>query len=59
MIVSIASGKGGTGKTTIAASLTRVWQKPLIAVDLDVENHLHLFLHPNIGETTTTGWRSR
>ena len=55
MIVSIASGKGGTGKTTVAASLTRVWEKPLIAVDLDVEEpNLHLFLRPNIEESATT-----
>jgi MinD superfamily P-loop ATPase len=55
MIVSIASGKGGTGKTTIAASLTRVWHKPLIAVDLDVEEpNLHLFLRPGIEESATT-----
>ena len=54
MIVSIASGKGGTGKTTVAASLTRVWEKPLVAVDLDVEEpNLHLFLHPNIEESAT------
>ncbi len=55
MIVSIASGKGGTGKTTVAASLARVWQKPLIVVDLDVEApNLHLFLRPLIEECTTT-----
>ncbi len=54
MIVSIASGKGGTGKTTVAASLARVWEKPLIAVDLDVEEpNLHLFLRPNIEESMT------
>ncbi|MHC1724495.1 MAG: 4Fe-4S binding protein [Syntrophobacteraceae bacterium] len=54
MIVSIASGKGGTGKTTVTASLTRVWEKPLIAVDLDVEEpNLHLFLRPHMEENTT------
>ncbi len=54
MIVSIASGKGGTGKTTVTASLARVWGKPLIAVDLDVEEpNLHLFLRPNIEENAT------
>ena len=54
MIVSIASGKGGTGKTTVTASLTRVWEKPLIAGDLDVEDpNLHLFLRPDIEECTT------
>ncbi len=51
MIVSIASGKGGTGKTTVAASLARVWVRRLVAVDLDVEApNLHLFLHPVIEE---------
>ncbi len=55
MIVSVASGKGGTGKTTVAASLASVWGKPLIAVDLDVEEpNLHLFLRPEIEETIKT-----
>jgi MinD superfamily P-loop ATPase len=49
MIVSVASGKGGTGKTTVTASLTTVWDGPLVAVDLDVEEpNLHLFLHPSL-----------
>jgi MinD superfamily P-loop ATPase len=49
MNLAIASGKGGTGKTTVAASLTHVWPRPLIAVDLDVEEpNLHLFLKPQI-----------
>jgi MinD superfamily P-loop ATPase len=49
MIVSVASGKGGTGKTTVTASLAAVWEGPLLAVDLDVEEpNLHLFLHPSI-----------
>ncbi len=49
MIVAVASGKGGTGKTTVSASLAWVWQRPLVAVDLDVEEpNLHLFLHPEI-----------
>ncbi len=47
MIVAIASGKGGTGKTTVAASLSWVWKRPVFAVDLDVEEpNLHLFLKP-------------
>lgn len=50
MIVAIASGKGGTGKTTVAASLAAVWDRPLAAVDLDVEEpNLHLFLRPVLG----------
>lgn len=49
MIVAVASGKGGTGKTTVTASLATVWDRPLVAVDLDVEEpNLHLFLHPTI-----------
>ena len=37
MIVAIASGKGGTGKTTVACSLASIWDRPVVAVDLDVE----------------------
>jgi MinD superfamily P-loop ATPase len=49
MIVVIASGKGGTGKTTVAASLAAVWQGPLTTADLDVEApNLHLFLQAKI-----------
>jgi len=47
MIVAVASGKGGTGKTTVAAALARVWTGSRVAVDLDVEApNLHLFLAP-------------
>ena len=49
MIVAVASGKGGTGKTTVAASLATIWDGPVLAVDLDVEEpNLNLFLHPAI-----------
>jgi MinD superfamily P-loop ATPase len=49
MNLAVASGKGGTGKTTVAASLARVWSEPVVAVDLDVEEpNLHLFLRPVI-----------
>jgi len=49
MIIAIASGKGGTGKTTVAASLLSVWDRPVIAVDMDVEEpNLHLFLRPEL-----------
>lgn len=49
MILAVASGKGGTGKTTVSASLASVWPTPVIAVDLDVEEpNLHLFLRPEI-----------
>lgn len=54
MIVSVASGKGGTGKTTVCASLAAVWEGSVVAVDLDVEEpNLHLFLHPNINGRET------
>ncbi|MCX5890507.1 MAG: ATP-binding protein [Deltaproteobacteria bacterium] len=49
MIIAVASGKGGTGKTTVTASLATVWDGPVLAVDLDVEEpNLHLFLQPTI-----------
>lgn len=54
MIIAIASGKGGTGKTTVTASLATVWDKPVLAVDLDVEEpNLHLFLRPEITGSRT------
>ena len=54
MIVAIASGKGGTGKTTVAASLVHVWNHPVVAVDLDVEApNLHLFLTPTVDGSET------
>ena len=54
MIVAVASGKGGTGKTTVAASLATVWDGPVLAVDLDVEEpNLHLFLQPAIDGSET------
>jgi MinD superfamily P-loop ATPase len=49
MILAVASGKGGTGKTTVSASLASVWPSPVVAVDLDVEEpNLHLFMKPDI-----------
>lgn len=52
MILTVASGKGGTGKTTVAASLATVWGHPVLAVDMDVEEpNLQLFLRP---ETVST-----
>lgn len=55
MRIAIASGKGGTGKTTVSAALASVWteavSRPILAVDLDVEEpNLHLFLRPVIGQ---------
>jgi MinD superfamily P-loop ATPase len=49
MKIAVASGKGGTGKTTVTASLAHIWPNQLIAVDLDVEEpNLHLFLDPEL-----------
>ncbi|BCS89072.1 4Fe-4S binding protein [Pseudodesulfovibrio sediminis] len=49
MIYAVASGKGGTGKTTITSSLAALWNAPVTCVDLDVEEpNLHLFLNPAI-----------
>jgi MinD superfamily P-loop ATPase len=54
MKVAIASGKGGTGKTTVSASLVSVWEDPVVAMDLDVEEpNLHLFLKPRIAMRKT------
>jgi MinD superfamily P-loop ATPase len=45
MILSIASGKGGTGKTTVALNLARVIGSPVQLLDCDVEEpNCHLFL---------------
>ena len=45
MILGIASGKGGTGKTTVAVNLARVFGSPVQLLDCDVEEpNAHLFL---------------
>lgn len=49
MQIVVASGKGGSGKTTITSSLAQVWDSPCVVVDADVEApNLHLFLAPDI-----------
>ena len=49
MIISIASGKGGTGKTTIAVSLALSIDKEVQFLDCDVEEpNAHIFLKPEI-----------
>ena len=52
MRIAIASGKGGAGKTTLAAALHKVWPRPHAMADMDVEApNLHLFLHPSVERT--------
>jgi MinD superfamily P-loop ATPase len=54
MIISIASGKGGTGKTTVATNLAVSADGPVQLLDCDVEEpNAHLFLRPTIEETKT------
>jgi len=49
--ITILSGKGGTGKTTITASFAVLAQRSVI-VDCDVDApDLHMLLHPKIIET--------
>ena len=51
MIVSIASGKGGTGKTSIAVNMALSISNAQL-LDCDVEEpNAHLLLHPNIYRT--------
>ena len=46
--IAIVSGKGGTGKTTIAAALSSLFDKKVIAdCDVDAAN-LHLILNPEV-----------
>jgi len=57
MIITIASGKGGTGKTTVATSLTLslAAESPLF-LDCDVEEpNVALFLKPTIEERREVG----
>jgi len=47
MIISVASGKGGTGKTTVATNLALSIEKNVQLIDCDVEQpNAHLFIHP-------------
>lgn len=45
MILAVASGKGGTGKTTVSLNLARSLGRPIQLLDCDVEEpNAHLFL---------------
>jgi MinD superfamily P-loop ATPase len=53
MILSIASGKGGTGKTTIATNLARVLGGKAQLLDCDVEEpNSQLFINARLGVPT-------
>jgi len=52
MIISIASGKGGTGKTTIATNLAVALGTDVNLLDCDVEEpNDHIFIQPTITHT--------
>jgi MinD superfamily P-loop ATPase len=57
MIISIASGKGGTGKTTIAVNLALSLPRETVQlIDCDVEEpNSHIFLSPSIHQVTSVG----
>ena len=55
MIISVASGKGGTGKTTVSTSLALSVGKAQF-LDCDVEEpNAHIFLKPHIDQKTPVG----
>lgn len=54
MIISVASGKGGTGKTTVATNLAVSIGSGVQVLDCDVEEpNAHLFLKPEIMHSET------
>jgi MinD superfamily P-loop ATPase len=53
MIIAVASGKGGTGKTTLAVALALASEKPVSLLDCDVEEpNAAIFLKLNNIETS-------
>jgi len=54
MIISVASGKGGTGKTTVATNLALSIGEGVQLLDCDVEEpNAHLFVRPKFKRTET------
>jgi len=56
MIISIASGKGGTGKTTVATNMAAALAPDVKLLDCDVEEpNDHIFIQPRITHTEEVG----
>jgi len=56
MIIAIASGKGGTGKTTVAVNLAITARGSVRLLDCDVEEpNCHIFLKPEIRNREPVG----
>ena len=54
MIISVASGKGGTGKTTVATNLASSIEADVQLIDCDVEQpNAHLFIQPVFDSSLT------
>lgn len=54
MIISVASGKGGTGKTTVATNLAVALGGGVQLLDCDVEEpNAHLFIKPDLSGSET------
>jgi MinD superfamily P-loop ATPase len=54
LIITIASGKGGTGKTTVSTNLALSLNSGVQLLDCDVEQpNAHLFIHPVMNQTET------
>ena len=52
MKIAIASGKGGTGKTTLSSALAFAVDGPVCLLDCDVEEpNSHFFVHPEMERT--------
>jgi MinD superfamily P-loop ATPase len=56
MILAVASGKGGTGKTTVSVNLARALNSEVLLLDCDVEEpNCHLFLEGSVDESKVVG----